>query len=543
MYGLLLAWLRERGFRIVTQVDDGRLLCRHGPTMSYAQLLLVIGIHHYFRLRIHLRRNKATTLWPHSQGLFDGVILDLRTITVYSNPTQEERHRADLLQLHQRCINPQVAQPTLREYISITNAQRSHQAFWPTNLLVQRMSEFLGRVQSTYLSRGFTATSVWDQPIPTVPPSVLEAHRALLKVKTVGDFFYTTGPPVLEIVADTSTTGVGGQITHHQLQKRFVSQHFLTPTQRNKDHTPQEAEGLAEMTLAALTHLQVTVPPNQLRPITIGSDNVAAGININKPKTKSSMVDPVLPIWLTAMNRRLRPVYHRVDKHTMDHQTLCDWMGRWQPRHHPQEWGLQPHLVQAATAAILGQGLVWHRDLDLFACRNTRQTEAYFSRWMDHCAVGTDAMLQSWEWDGLLYAFPPEILLPRVVSRTWEQGLTLVLVLPLTEHKATHWADLRYMIRRVAILPHHPNNYIVPDGTQLTTDDPTHRCPLAICLLSPRHWNGKVTPTLWRQPRPYSTTTPRAELALIARTEGRGESLRPSRRDIDLINSCLGTNF
>lgn len=540
MYGLLLSWLRQRGLRIVTQVDDGRLLCRHGPVMTYAQMLLTIGIHHYFRLRIHLKESKAESLWMRTQDLFDGVILDLPTGTVFSNPKQDERHRADLRQIHTRLVERTEPQVTLREYIAVLGAQRSHQAHWPINLLVQRMSQHLGRAQSQYLAQGFSSLEIWDLPLPPIPDEVSECHRALIKPKLVGDFFRTTGPVRLTVIADTSTTGIGGQITDHASGKSYVSQNFLSPQQRQLHHTPQEAHGLTEMTLAALKHLNVRAQPNQLLPLFIGSDNVAAGVNINRPRTKSTMVDPVLPIWLEAMRRGLRPRYVRVPKQEMDHGTLCDWMGRWTPVKHPQEWGLQPVLVQEAVKALIGRPLSWSNDLDLFACRNTRQTAQFFSRWMDHRARGTDALDQSWDFPGLLYAYPPEILLNRVVSRIWNEGLTAIVVCPLTESKANYWGEFRTMVQRAVLVPHQLTNFVLPDGTPTPNVDPTPGSTLIIAYLSPQPWIGRVTQNLRSSQIRYSQTTRQAEQVLIGKIENLGPILPTSPTDINRIGTFLG---
>ena len=221
-------------------------------------------------MRIHLSEKKARELWPHTQGTFDGVILDLPSLCLFTTPENDQRHRRELVSLTERLLNNQPV--LLRNFARVIGQQRSHAASWPTPFLVQRPAAYQGREQARLMTLGHSAKTVWDQPIARPPPSVFAALRALARPKQIGDNFRTTGPVRLTVIADTSGTGIGAQITDHVSGIRTVAQQYLTPHQRTMDHTPQEAHGLAEATMAAIIHhLNIAAKPNQLIRVHVGS--------------------------------------------------------------------------------------------------------------------------------------------------------------------------------------------------------------------------------------------------------------------------------
>lgn len=58
--------------------------------------------------------------------------------------------------------------------------------------------------------------------------------------------------------------------------------------------------------------------------------------------------------------------------------------------------------------------------VDLFATVNNRQVPNFFTRGRSETAMGTDTLTSNWL-SGLLYAFPPIHLLPRVIQKIIQQ--------------------------------------------------------------------------------------------------------------------------
>ncbi|PHR00727.1 MAG: hypothetical protein COB29_15500 [Sulfitobacter sp.] len=206
MYSLPLSRLREHGFRTVLQVDDGRLLSRHGPTHTYTQLLIVIAYHWYLRLRIHLRDDKSPDLWPRSEGEFSGSYFDLSTMCPFPLPANKQRHWQELWDLSMKFKKNEAV--TLREYTRVVSQQMSatHHS-WPVQFMLPHLRQHAAQQQSLLLRKQSLKT-IWDQPISRPSKATLVAHEALLKPCRVGDHFRQTGEPLLTVTADTSATGM-----------------------------------------------------------------------------------------------------------------------------------------------------------------------------------------------------------------------------------------------------------------------------------------------------------------------------------------------
>ncbi len=89
----------------------------------------------------------------------------------------------------------------------------------------------------------------------------------------------------------------------------------------------------------------------------------------------------------------------------------------------PGEWRLHPEVVNQ----------IWTRFgtavADLFASRETTHCPLFFSMMRDSPPLGTDAMAHQWP-QGLLYAFPPFVLLHQLLQRVQVEEVNLILVAP-----------------------------------------------------------------------------------------------------------------
>jgi hypothetical protein len=71
--------------------------------------------------------------------------------------------------------------------------------------------------------------------------------------------------------------------------------------------------------------------------------------------------------------------------------------------------------------------------VDLFASRVTARLPRYYARFPDHLAAATDALVQDWSSENS-YAFPPFILIGRVLNLLMGHGGWMTLVAP-------HWTS------------------------------------------------------------------------------------------------------
>ncbi|XP_070591658.1 uncharacterized protein [Erythrolamprus reginae] len=101
--------------------------------------------------------------------------------------------------------------------------------------------------------------------------------------------------------------------------------------------------------------------------------------------------------------------------------STADWLSR--ATLDPSEWRLHPDLFYQLTQRF-GVPLV-----DLFASSQNTQLPRFFTRFPDPRAEGTNALLSSWP-PGLLYAFPPVNLIPRVVEKILHEEAEVILLAP-----------------------------------------------------------------------------------------------------------------
>jgi hypothetical protein len=87
------------------------------------------------------------------------------------------------------------------------------------------------------------------------------------------------------------------------------------------------------------------------------------------------------------------------------------------------EWMLNPEAFRWVCQRL------WTPNLDLFATRFNHQLPVYVSPVPDPAALDLDALAMSWE--GIdAYAFPPPILIPRVLQRFRQFHCRLLLIAP-----------------------------------------------------------------------------------------------------------------
>lgn len=68
-------------------------------------------------------------------------------------------------------------------------------------------------------------------------------------------------------------------------------------------------------------------------------------------------------------------------------------------------------------------------EVDRFATHQNRQVPRFFARYFHPLVEGLDALTSQWP-QGLLYAFPPIPLLPRVLRKIGQQKAEVLLVVP-----------------------------------------------------------------------------------------------------------------
>lgn len=108
---------------------------------------------------------------------------------------------------------------------------------------------------------------------------------------------------------------------------------------------------------------------------------------------------------------------------------LADKLSRGQKLVRLTEWALKPSIVQHIFQ-IMGTP-----NIDLFATRANSQLPVFCSPYPDPLAWTCDALSVSWE--GMFaYAFPPPILIPKILMKVRQENCLILLVAPLAPHQS-----------------------------------------------------------------------------------------------------------
>lgn len=161
------------------------------------------------------------------------------------------------------------------------------------------------------------------------------------------------------------------------------------------------------------------------RHVLIRMDNVAAKAYLNKQGgTRSSQLHKealLLFAWAEEYLEGLRAEHVR----GLDN-VQADWLSR--ETVSPGEWALHPDSFARITDRFVVP------IVDLFASHQNRQVPRFFSRYYHPEAEGLDVLTEKWP-KGLLYAFPPIPLFPRVLRNIRQQKATVILVAPWWLHR------------------------------------------------------------------------------------------------------------
>ena len=284
-------------------------------------------------------------------------------------------------------------------------------------------------------------------------------------------------PPIKDIQmhlrtdAATSNAGYGGVLTYEG--RKFTTQGFLTRKEQDEIWINEFEFSGFELSLRSL--LPQALPDKSLWHkvhVTVELDNTAA-IHYARVAVSRSL----------QLSQKGAAFFDWRESHgisvTLSHlaglsNIEADQLSRRQSTH--IDWRLDVGLFWESMSRLQVRAKV-----DLFASAANTQLQKYFSFQHDHRSLGTDALCHSWQNRGPLYAYPPPILIGRVLQKVrTELCESFVLVAPVWMAQ-TWWPTLIEMMRSPPLL--------LPNERWVTTDQmgtETWPCkwPLAVWHLS-----------------------------------------------------------
>ena len=159
-------------------------------------------------------------------------------------------------------------------------------------------------------------------------------------------------------------------------------------------------------------------------------------------------------------------------------------------------------------------------DVDLFASSQNRQTDTFYSYNHDHRAIGADSFLHSWSSWSLPYAYPPPILIGRVLQKLRADCcLRSIVIVPVWQAQ-TWFPTLLHMMKTPPLL--------LPNESWLVTDPlgkqawpcrwPLIACDLSGSMAAAAASRKKYMRSVGRIPR----TDIQYDMTSILRTSGNG---------------------
>jgi len=140
---------------------------------------------------------------------------------------------------------------------------------------------------------------------------------------------------------------------------------------------------------------------------------------------------------------------------------ISDGLSRWEMTH--REWQLAPCLFREVCRHFRIQP-----EVDLFASRQNRQLSRFYSYEHDYEAEGTNAFHADWGKLGVIYAYPPPILVARLLQKIRMDRVQHAILLVPVWIAQTWWPTLLEMLTCTPLLL--PNE---PWITQDQWDNPT----------------------------------------------------------------------
>ena len=387
----VLAPLRREGIRILNYLDDWLVCARSEGQCSSSVARLLQHIEH---LGLRLNRKKSK-LQPSQSTEFLGMCLDARAGTMSLTPVRQVALRACLSQFRLGAKVPWwlclrllglMASTVHVVPLALLNMRPVQRCLLGLGLCPQR--DLLTMVSVTRRLR--LALRWWEQP------------ATLTRGNTLG--------PVLRrqvVSSDASLTGWGA--VHEGVG---VSGHWHGPWLTQHINLLE----LRAIYLALLRFRSVL----RNRHVLVRTDSTVAAAYVNRQGGLGSprlcRLARTMWEWAHPRFKSLRAMY--VPGLT---NVAADRLSRGGPL--TGEWRLHPQVVQE----------IWSRFgtavADLFASRETTHCPLFFSMGRDDPPLGTDAMAHQWP-QGLLYAFPPFVLLHPLLQRVQVEEVSLILVAP-----------------------------------------------------------------------------------------------------------------
>ena len=256
-------------------------------------------------------------------------------------------------------------------------------------------------------------------------------------------------PPKLSLCTDASIVGWGA---HLLPSMEMIAGHW-TESERNRHIN--ELEMLA--VFKAVTHWRNLLTGQS---VVILSDNTTVCAYIKRQGGTKSHALCQLTLDLLQLTAPLQ--ISLIPRHIPGRlNVIADGLSRDTPLH--TEWTLNREVFQQVLQHFPTM------QIDLFATRHNNRLQQFVSPFQDPLAIAVDGL--TFDWEGRdLYAFPPVVLVPRVIQRLQQFHCTLTLVAPLQWNRPWISTLRDRLLSPPLILPLRPDLLLQPGSDCLHTN-------------------------------------------------------------------------
>jgi ribonuclease HI len=218
--------------------------------------------------------------------------------------------------------------------------------------------------------------------------------------------------PTMEVTTDASGTGWGATVRSEETEG------VLAETwEKEKEKASSNLRELRAVKEALLGLLRKGL--SQHTDILVRSDNLTTVANINRRSCAASLLPEMTALFELLEQHVLRL---RVSYIPGKENVAADALSR--------QTDASDYAMDEDTFLSLTEELGLSVGIDLFASASNSKSRRFYSWRPERGALGTDALVHSWRDEEDMYAFPPIVLIPKILKKLREEGGRMMIITP-----------------------------------------------------------------------------------------------------------------
>ena len=221
--------------------------------------------------------------------------------------------------------------------------------------------------------------------------------------------------PEIRLTTDASGTGWGADVDGAKWKTKVKG------TWDDAMANPKTSSNLRELTAVRMS-LERLIQTGRVRAgcdILVRSDNLTTVANINRRSCAVSLLPEMMTLFgiLERSQLRVRTTYIPGKENV-----VADELSR---QTDAADYSMEPDVFLSLTEELdVSVGI------DLFASAENTKARRFYSWRPSEGALATDALVQSWNGEEDMYAFPPPVLIPKILSKLRQEGGRMMIITP-----------------------------------------------------------------------------------------------------------------